>query len=53
MNCSELNCSEAVNKLSELNKGVNTEGAAAHHCSLAALTNQKKPLAGVLRNRCS
>ena len=32
---------------------VNAEAAAAHRCSVAALKNQKHPLADVLQNRCS
>ena len=35
-NCSQVNCLLLVNKLSELNKRVNTE-AAAHCCSVAVL----------------
>ena len=40
-----INCSSAANKLSELNKRVNTE-AAAHRCSLAVSKN-------VVQNMCS
>ena len=40
------------NKVSELNKGVNTE-AAAQRCSIAVLKNQKQPLEDALQYRCS
>ena len=50
-NCSQVNCLLLVNKLSELNKRVNTE-AAAHWCFEAVLKNKKQPLADVLQNRC-
>ena len=38
-----LNCSQPVNKLSELNKRVNRE-AAAHRCSVAVSTPVLEPL---------
>ena len=43
----DLNCSEPVNKLSELNKRINIE-TAAHCCSVAALKKSEAAL-----SRCS
>ena len=43
---------QRVNKLSDLNKRVDTE-AVAHRCSAVVLKNKKQPLADVLQNRCS